>query len=202
MGPHGFHMSLPPTVCGYAHACMRGPWHGAQLGGPIPLTRSQHPSFAIIPLGGSLAKDLIKYCYTRNLIPLRTLSRISARYSFPSLSLPSTTVHPPRPVSPSVVRTHCAGMRDPSRHPLDLRENAWHPVPKKAAACDDICRESASSLSATSILLDCTGRLVKYSSRALCARRKKNKYKTYNSYFLKSKRKSQKASYYLYLPLN
>lgn len=81
--PMGSTESLPPTVCGYvsAHACMRGPWHGAQLGGPIPLTRSQHPSFAIIPLGGSLAKDLIKYCYTRNLIPLRTLSRIRARYS-------------------------------------------------------------------------------------------------------------------------
>lgn len=66
---------------GYGRPCVRvytvphicGPnWHGAQLGGPIPLTRSQHPSLAIIPLGGSLTKDLIKYCYTRNLIPLRS----------------------------------------------------------------------------------------------------------------------------------
>lgn len=64
-----------PRIC--------GPWHGAQLGGPIPLTRSQHPSLAIIPLGGSLTKDLIKYCYTRNLIPLRS-------------SLPPTPTHPPR----------------------------------------------------------------------------------------------------------
>lgn len=74
-----------------------GPWHGAQLGGPIPLTRSQHPSLAIIPFGGSLAKDLIKYCYTRNLIPLGYVpSPVSARYSLPLT---------PAPVSPSCRRT-------------------------------------------------------------------------------------------------
>lgn len=98
MGPHGLH-ELPPTVCAYVrvYACMRGPWHGAQLGGPIPLTRSQHPSLAIIPLGGSLAKDLIKYCYTRNLIPLGYVpSPVSARYSLPLT---------PAPVSPSCRRT-------------------------------------------------------------------------------------------------
>lgn len=60
-------------VCTYTVPRICGPWHGAQLGGPIPLTRSQHPSLAIIPLGGSLTKDLIKYCYTRNLVPLRPL---------------------------------------------------------------------------------------------------------------------------------
>jgi len=62
---------------------MRGLWHGAQLGGPIPLTRSQHPSLAIIPLSGFLAKDLIKYCYTRNLIPLRTPSLLPASFLRP-----------------------------------------------------------------------------------------------------------------------
>lgn len=138
-----------PRVCTYAHACMRGLWHGAQLGGPIPLTRSQHPSLAIIPLGGFLAKDLIKYCYTRNLIPLRTPLPPSL------ISLPPSLTHPPFPSSPFArpsCRTHrTPGMRDPSRHPLDLRENAWHPAPpppvppqRKATACDDICRERES----------------------------------------------------------
>lgn len=123
MGSTGYRR---PRVCTYAHACMRGLWHGAQLGGPIPLTRSQHPSLAIIPLGGFLAKDLIKYCYTRNFIPLRTTFSPSPSLS-PALSRSPSQVHPPVSVCPPVVQD--AGMRDPSRHPLDLRENAWHPAP-------------------------------------------------------------------------
>lgn len=140
MGSTGYRR---PRVCTYAHACMRGLWHGAQLGGPIPLTRSQHPSLAIIPLGGFLAKDLIKYCYTRNLIPLRT--RLP-----PSVSVPPLCAHPPSvSICPPVVRdAPDVGMRDPSRHPLDLRENAWHPAspfpPPTKSRCDDICRERES----------------------------------------------------------
>lgn len=87
-------------VCTYTEPRICGPWHGAQLGGPIPLTRSQHPSLAIIPLGGSLTKDLIKYCYTRILIPLRTLL----------LQSPTGEIRKPE----------CAAL---SCHSLDPREN-------------------------------------------------------------------------------
>lgn len=92
-------------VCTYTEPHICGPWHGAQLGGPIPLTRSQHPSLAIIPLGGSLTKDLIKYCYTRNLIPLLP--------PLP-LQLPSGEIWIPE----------CAAL---SYHSLDPRENFWPP---------------------------------------------------------------------------
>lgn len=137
MGSTGYRR---PRVCTYAHACMRGLWHGAQLGGPIPLTRSQHPSLAIIPLGGFLAKDLIKYCYTRNLIPLRTpsllpfLSLSSALSRSPSQAHPSVSVCPPvvqdasdarnaRSVAPPV---RSSWERVASRTPLP------HPSPTKS----------------------------------------------------------------------
>lgn len=101
MGSTGYRR---PRVCTYAHACMRGLWHGAQLGGPIPLTRSQHPSLAIIPLGGFLAKDLIKYCYTRNLIPLRT--RLLPPVSVPPLCTYPSCLHLP------ARRAACTGRRN------------------------------------------------------------------------------------------
>jgi len=100
----------PMGSTGYRRPCVyvlarvyAGPWHGAQLGGPIPLTRSQHPSLAIIPLGGSLAKDLIKYCYTRNLIPLRTPT------PRPAVRTPPLRRQGP-PARPSC-KTHRVGMR-------------------------------------------------------------------------------------------
>lgn len=127
MGSTGYH-----RPCVYVRARVyAGPWHGAQLGGPIPLTRSQHPSLAIIPLGGSLAKDLIKYCYTRNLIPLYVYSTPHLANPFPRRFFsPCRRVIRPPPIVQDAPRRNA---RDPSRHPLDLRENASRFPRQKAA---------------------------------------------------------------------